>query len=184
MTCQLYRYYNRDGALLYVGISYNAVIRASQHKKASSWYPHATNMTIENYSSRIDAANAEIAAIEKEKPIFNKVHNWNGYGRSAKSAKDLMAEMKARQAEDNRIFESEMRAMKAQESARKQQLEDMRDAVKKLDAEIVTHSHIFWQMVRISEAKQAKRTERNKNGMLKRALKLCGIALAPDRVKC
>jgi predicted GIY-YIG superfamily endonuclease len=75
VTCQLYRYYDAQGCLLYVGISFNSAARASQHKAQSSWYSQAATITIENCKDRQTAARKERQAIKIEKPIFNCVHN-------------------------------------------------------------------------------------------------------------
>lgn len=68
---QLYRWYDKDDNLLYVGISYNAMVRASQHKDTSHWYDAAVKSTIENFKCRDDAIKAERLAIIGEKPRYN-----------------------------------------------------------------------------------------------------------------
>ena len=68
---QLYRWFDKDDNLLYVGISYSAMVRASQHKDASHWYDAAVKSTIENFNCRDDAIKAERLAIITEKPKYN-----------------------------------------------------------------------------------------------------------------
>ena len=67
----LYRYFDDEGRLLYVGISFSAFARAVQHKRESVWFPKATFMTVEQYSSRKAACKAEEKAIKSEHPMFN-----------------------------------------------------------------------------------------------------------------
>ena len=71
---QLYRHWDDAGRLLYVGISYHALYRLSQHSKVSHWYKDITRVTLENYSCREEALSAERNAIQSEKPLYNIVH--------------------------------------------------------------------------------------------------------------
>jgi hypothetical protein len=70
-STDLYRFYDHDGRLLYVGISFSAVARASQHRAEKPWWPDVANMTVEHLPSRAAAMAAELAAIRTEKPIHN-----------------------------------------------------------------------------------------------------------------
>lgn len=72
---QLYRYYDKDGNLLYVGISISAIVRMSQHRTQSSWFPLAKWSTFENFTSREEVLKAEVQAIINENPIYNINHN-------------------------------------------------------------------------------------------------------------
>jgi len=69
---QLYRYYDKDGNLLYVGISKNALYRAIQHSNLSHWYPAAVTIKIENFETQDELIVAEKLAIINENPIHNK----------------------------------------------------------------------------------------------------------------
>jgi len=71
----LYRHWDADGNLLYVGISLSAVHRLTQHKRDSHWHDSIANMTIEWFDNRREALAAEREAIRMERPIFNKMHN-------------------------------------------------------------------------------------------------------------
>lgn len=72
---QLYRHFDKDGTLLYVGISLSAVARLSQHK-ASSWFDQIAMITVETHPTLEVALERERAAIRIEKPIYNKMHNY------------------------------------------------------------------------------------------------------------
>jgi excinuclease UvrABC nuclease subunit len=71
----LYRHFDENNNLLYVGISLNAINRLSQHKNNAKWYPKISYIKIEKYENRIDAMEAERLAIIKEKPSYNIVFN-------------------------------------------------------------------------------------------------------------
>lgn len=67
----LYRWYDSDGALVYVGITNDLATRQSSHARLSSWAQFADTCRVERFRSRRDAEIAELAAIESENPIFN-----------------------------------------------------------------------------------------------------------------
>ena len=74
---ELYRHFDGDGRLLYVGISSCAVARTYAHRK-SSWFGSVSTITVERFGSREMAGLAEKRAIEDEKPMFN-THYASGY---------------------------------------------------------------------------------------------------------
>jgi len=67
----LYRHFDSDGKLLYVGISLSAVHRLGQHRDHSRWFRRIANVTIEWLPTRADALAAERAAIRDENPECN-----------------------------------------------------------------------------------------------------------------
>jgi len=67
----LYRHFDGDGNLLYVGISINPFKRLDEHKHSSQWFDFVKNVTIEFFDNREEALRAETTAIAKEKPIYN-----------------------------------------------------------------------------------------------------------------
>lgn len=72
MQTELYRFFDADDVLLYVGISTNAAIRSCGHRSQSSWYDQAVKMTIERCGTREAALEAEMRAIVTENPLHNK----------------------------------------------------------------------------------------------------------------
>lgn len=70
----LYRYYDKNNVLLYVGISVNAVYRFTQHKNKSSWVDDIERIEIEKFESKKEASEAEVKAIRNEKPLYNVIH--------------------------------------------------------------------------------------------------------------
>ena len=67
----LYRHWDKDRNLLYVGISLSAVTRLSQHSKNAHWFDEITTVTIEIFDSREDVVEAERIAITGENPRYN-----------------------------------------------------------------------------------------------------------------
>ena len=71
----LYRHFNKEGQLLYVGISLSAINRLTQHQKKASWFEEIVTMTMEPFLSKDDSLAAEKRAIKEEKPKYNITHN-------------------------------------------------------------------------------------------------------------
>jgi len=75
MSTDLYRHFDSNGNLLYVGISLSTLNRLGQHRDNSHWFNTISSVTIEKYNTRKEALIAEKKAITKEKPLHNTVHN-------------------------------------------------------------------------------------------------------------
>lgn len=72
MTTQtLYRMFDRDGRLLYVGITLDVAQRFKEHKVVKSWWSEIASITLEHHETRHDVEAAEAAAIAAEQPLFN-----------------------------------------------------------------------------------------------------------------
>ena len=71
----LYRHFDADGQLLYVGITCNPSKRLGQHRRSKDWFTDIAQTTYEKYASRADVIAAEKAAIEAEHPLWNVCHN-------------------------------------------------------------------------------------------------------------
>lgn len=69
----LYRHFDAAGNLLYVGISFNALHRLSQHREHSSWFEKIARVDILQFETREAAAAAEKNAIQEENPVYNVV---------------------------------------------------------------------------------------------------------------
>jgi GIY-YIG catalytic domain len=70
----LYRLYDAEGELLYVGISQNPDVRWGQHSQNKPWWPAVEERKIEWHETRAAAAVAEKAAIRTERPYWNLNH--------------------------------------------------------------------------------------------------------------
>lgn len=67
----LYRFYDADERLLYVGITNDPWRRWRQHVQEKAWYPQVKHQAVTWYDSRITAEMAERVAIRHERPCFN-----------------------------------------------------------------------------------------------------------------
>jgi predicted GIY-YIG superfamily endonuclease len=71
----LYRFYNSQGSLLYIGITNNFDARLRQHLRDKPWAGQIARKTITTYATRQAALNAEVQAIRRERPRHNIEHN-------------------------------------------------------------------------------------------------------------
>jgi len=78
MSQALYRWFDRDGRLLYVGISRRIGARNKEHEQHSDWSQLAHFVTLEWHDSRSEVERAEIRAIQNEHPIYNVDHRVEG----------------------------------------------------------------------------------------------------------
>lgn len=73
-TC-VYRVFDAQGRLLYVGITYSVFLRLGKHNDNAPWAHYATTITLERFKTREEAEAAEAEAILTEDPV------WNQHGR-------------------------------------------------------------------------------------------------------
>lgn len=86
----LYRLYNSDNVLLYVGVTMNLRERLSVHVRRAKWREEITSSSIEYFADLDEALIAEKKAIADENPLYNikcnprikvppdkKVGHWN-----------------------------------------------------------------------------------------------------------
>lgn len=73
--CSLYRHYDVDGNLLYVGISLEPLRRQQGHINTVDWRTAIFQIVIEPFATRENAMAAEEAAIRNEHPKHNTTHN-------------------------------------------------------------------------------------------------------------
>ena len=71
----LYRMFDADGRLLYVGISSDVGKRLKQHSQDKDWWKQVATVGVEHHKSRRHAAVAEREAIIAEKPLWNLTYN-------------------------------------------------------------------------------------------------------------
>ena len=70
----LYRHFDADGRLLYVGAAISVTRRTYRHRAMSEWFDDVRTITIEPFDSEEEALAAEIEAIRTEGPLFNTQH--------------------------------------------------------------------------------------------------------------
>lgn len=91
----LYRLFDADGALLYVGIGHTPEVRWKQHARTKDWWHLVAEKTTSWYDTRILATNAETNAIRTEKPRFNITHAVDGVARSTRTVGVAVKSMNA-----------------------------------------------------------------------------------------
>lgn len=96
----LYRLYDADGHLLYVGITANPKARWSAHSRDKHWWPEVARKTIEWFETRTSAERIEKIEVEEERPRYNKVFN------GAERRVELYNEGVARAAAEARALEA------------------------------------------------------------------------------
>lgn len=75
-NCVLYRFYDDQDNLLYVGRSIRIWSRISEHQRDSRFFPVAAFITLERgFSSEDELDAAERKAIQRERPRWNSKHN-------------------------------------------------------------------------------------------------------------
>jgi hypothetical protein len=67
----LYRIYNADTELLYVGVSHSVLRRLDEHLTAKPWWPAVAWISVEHFADRFVAEAAESLAIREERPKYN-----------------------------------------------------------------------------------------------------------------
>ena len=70
----LYRYFNSEGRLLYVGITGDNTKRQSQHRRSSFWFAEIASASFVHFDTRQEASQFEIRAIKEEQPLYNTQH--------------------------------------------------------------------------------------------------------------
>lgn len=78
-TIELYRHFDKNRCLLYVGISLNSSERLWAHRQNTKWAKKVVYTTLEYFNDAGDARSAERIAIYIEEPLHNKVHNGEKY---------------------------------------------------------------------------------------------------------
>ena len=69
--CYLYRFFDLDERLLYVGITRDVGSRFSDHRRSSGWWSEVATCAIETTPGRAEAEYAEAVAILAERPLHN-----------------------------------------------------------------------------------------------------------------
>jgi predicted GIY-YIG superfamily endonuclease len=92
----LYRHYNSEGELLYVGVSLSALQRLGQHAECSEWFKSIASVTIEHFETRDAALDAERNAIVRECPLHNIHHKKNAKEAQRKAIEKLTATAQAK----------------------------------------------------------------------------------------
>jgi predicted GIY-YIG superfamily endonuclease len=68
----VYRMYDADGGLLWIGTSLNVPSRLAQHRSERGWWPEVARIDIQHFDDLRVAARTEVEAIKLEAPRYNK----------------------------------------------------------------------------------------------------------------
>jgi excisionase family DNA binding protein len=68
----VYRLYDADDALLYVGITSGGARRLNDHRRAQGWWAQVHRATFEHHATRLAARIREDEAIAAERPRHNR----------------------------------------------------------------------------------------------------------------
>jgi len=71
LPTDVYRVYDQEGRLLYVGASVNVFTRLREHRLYAEWWPLAFEGTVTRYENRAMARSVEAHAIRNEGPLYN-----------------------------------------------------------------------------------------------------------------
>jgi predicted GIY-YIG superfamily endonuclease len=71
----VYKYYDRNRVLIYVGVTGAGMTRQRQHNADKQWWPFVAEQSLEHFDSRDDALRREYTLITTFRPPFNKQHN-------------------------------------------------------------------------------------------------------------
>lgn len=100
----LYRLYDAEGDLLYVGIAHDVEKRLTTHRLEKTWWLLVARISVEWFDSRALATAAEARAIESESPRFDATNiknrgfwtrGWYEDPRAAEIEAALVADIKA-----------------------------------------------------------------------------------------
>lgn len=78
----LYRFWNDEQQLLYVGITLDPGRRWHEHRNDKPWWSEVASITIETHPNRTAVLAAEQTAIRTEHPAYNITHNRPGQASS------------------------------------------------------------------------------------------------------
>lgn len=67
----LYRMFDADDRLLYVGMTASVETRLPEHRRSKSWWAQVATIKLEHFDCRADVEQAETLAIRSESPLFN-----------------------------------------------------------------------------------------------------------------
>lgn len=69
----LYRMFNAEGDLLYIGCSYALPARLEQHRCRRNWWGEVATVTVEHFETHAEGWAAECDAIIAEVPRYNSL---------------------------------------------------------------------------------------------------------------
>lgn len=74
-AASVYRYYDENNVLLYVGYTTQGPKRNHQHASDKTWWPFVARQEVDHYETVDEAKKHEVQLIRHYRPPFNKQHN-------------------------------------------------------------------------------------------------------------
>jgi predicted GIY-YIG superfamily endonuclease len=74
-AASVYRYYDENNVLLYVGYTTQGPKRNHQHASDKTWWPFVARQEVDHYETVDEAKKQEVQLIRHYRPPFNKQHN-------------------------------------------------------------------------------------------------------------
>lgn len=75
VTTSVYRYYDKHGRLIYVGITSRGAQRNREHNESKDWWRWVARQEVSHYDCREEAEEMERTLIQAYHPPFNTQHN-------------------------------------------------------------------------------------------------------------
>ncbi len=94
MNTALYRMFDQNGRLLYVGITIDIVSRFRDHRSLKPWWPDIQTIQLEHFPDRDAARAAELKAITTEFPRYNVADTVRSLPRRTAAAVAVRAQTK------------------------------------------------------------------------------------------
>lgn len=70
----VYRLFDADGRLLYIGATYHVPARLKAHRYNTPWFSEVASVEYQTFPNRRAAFAAEAKAIHAEDPLYNRRH--------------------------------------------------------------------------------------------------------------
>jgi hypothetical protein len=86
----LYRHFDEDGILLYIGISISLIGRIINHRGNSFWFDDVATVTVKRFATKREVLDAEKLAIIKENPKHNIKHSLEKSKAERKESDDFL----------------------------------------------------------------------------------------------
>jgi predicted GIY-YIG superfamily endonuclease len=90
----VYRLFDADDQLFYVGCSQDVGTRLSSHRSERDWFPEVVRTVVVAFSTREEALAAELVAIRTEDPMYNVTGKMTENPRDAAVLVRMPAEMR------------------------------------------------------------------------------------------
>lgn len=78
MKTWVYKHFDEEGTVLYVGVSNDPMMRTRSHEKEADWFDDVRSIDVKSYPTREDALEAEANEILSSRPLYNKSVIVNG----------------------------------------------------------------------------------------------------------